>query len=730
MREELRIFGIRHHGPGSATALKRALQVFRPDCLLVEAPEEATPLFPQLLHPQAVLPLALLLYEPARFEQASYLPFAEFSPELQALRYGLQQEIAVRAIDLPAAVAFGHPSSAGVARLQQDPMHHLAVLAGFDDSERWWDSVFEQMDNPGSIFELILELMRDLREADLREESRETLLREAWMRQQVRKAKGEGFERIAVVCGAWHAPILDRTEDFSEKEDRALLRGLRKAKVAACWIPWSYERLAFSSGYAAGVISPAWYELLFRKRESLAANWMVRAGRLFRQERFEVSPAHIQEAVRLAEMLAALRMKSVPGIGELEEAAISVLCDGREERIALIRERLVIGTLVGKAPSEFATPLQQDLERCVKTARLSREFKSSERVRKELDLRIASNRAASQLIHRLHLLDIPWGEPGYARGESLGTFKEIWKLKWKPDYMIRLIQAGLWGVRIEEAALRRTLDRATRLNALPEALNLLWEVLDAALTEATAPLLQKIQVFAATTKEVDRLLMALPALARIIRYGDARGTDRAAIAALADEIIPRAAIGLPSAVCQISEEYAQEWFQLVLGAHHALRGLEDTKGMAVWYQALQELALNRQSNPLIAGLAVRLLIEGHVWPDAMCDMAFEAALSNATEPLQSAFWLEGFTSGPALVLLHTPGVWQRLDNWVRALSDEEFKQILPVLRRTFSRFSRAERRVLQQRVARGSEQVPDTGQPFNPQRLALIKSSIDGLLGK
>lgn len=730
MREDLRIFGIRHHGPGSATALRRALHAFRPDCLLVEAPEEATPLFSQILHPRAALPLALLLYDPACFEQASYLPFAEFSPELQALRYGLQQEIAVRAIDLPAALAFAQPSSAPTARLRRDPMHHLAALAGFDDSERWWDSVFEQMDNPGSVFDLILDLMCNLREADPQEESRETLLREAWMRQAVRKAKSEGFERIAVVCGAWHAPILDRTDHFSEKEDRALLRGLRKVKVAACWIPWSYERLAFSSGYAAGVLSPAWYELLFRKRESLATNWMVRAGRLFRQEGFGVSPAHIQEAVRLAEALAALRMKSVPGIGELEEAAISVLCDGREERIALIRERLVIGTLVGKAPSEFATPLQQDLERCVKTARLSKEFKSTERLRKELDLRIASNRSASQLIHRLRLLDIPWGEPGSTRGERLGTFKEIWKLKWKPDYMIRLVQAGLWGVRIEEAALRRTLDRAARLDTLPEAMDLLRDVLDAALTKASSPLLQKIRVFAATTKDVDLLLRALPALAQIIRYGDARGTDRAAIAALADEIIPRAAIGLPLAVCQVSEECAQEWFQLVLGAHHALRGLEDAKGMAVWYHALQELALSRLSSPLIAGLAVRLLLEGRVWPDAMGAVAFEAALSNPAEPLQSAFWLEGFTSGPALVLLHTPGVWQRLDAWVRALSDGQFKETLPVLRRTFARFSQAERRMLQQRVQRGDRQPPDTGQVFDPQRLALLKASVDRLLGK
>jgi hypothetical protein len=34
-------------------------------------------------------------------------------------------------------------------------------------------------------------------------ESRETLLREAWMRKCLRTAEKDGFQNIAVVCGAW-----------------------------------------------------------------------------------------------------------------------------------------------------------------------------------------------------------------------------------------------------------------------------------------------------------------------------------------------------------------------------------------------------------------------------------------------------------------------------------------------------------------------------------------------
>jgi hypothetical protein len=35
------VFGIRHHGPGSARSLLRALDALRPDVLLIEGPPDA-----------------------------------------------------------------------------------------------------------------------------------------------------------------------------------------------------------------------------------------------------------------------------------------------------------------------------------------------------------------------------------------------------------------------------------------------------------------------------------------------------------------------------------------------------------------------------------------------------------------------------------------------------------------------------------------------------------------
>ena len=97
------IFGIRHHGPGSARSLRGALEAMQPDVLLVEGPPDAADVLPLLAHPAMQPPVALLIYAPEQPQRAVYYPFALFSPEWQAIQYGLTHGIPVRFMDLPQA---------------------------------------------------------------------------------------------------------------------------------------------------------------------------------------------------------------------------------------------------------------------------------------------------------------------------------------------------------------------------------------------------------------------------------------------------------------------------------------------------------------------------------------------------------------------------------------------------------------------------------------------------
>lgn len=728
------IFGIRHHGPGSARSLQIALEQYGPDCILVEAPQDAESVLKTLPYEGLEPPVAILIYNPANLQQAAYYPFAVFSPEWQALQFALDRDIPVHFMDLPAGYSFAldgavehqfelfqgedAPEQAPGGGWQQDPLGQLAQIAGYSDRERWWEVTFEQQANEREIFPAIVQMVDALRFPPARNESPETLRREAFMRESIRKAKKSGFERLAVVCGAWHAPVLERIDTYTASSDKALLRGVKKQKIAATWIPWSYPRLAMSSGYAAGVLSPAWYELLYQKREDTVVHWMVKAASLLRDHDLQVSPAHAQEASRLANALALLRERNIPGLQELEEAALSILCDGKKVRMELIREQLVIGSRVGTVPEDIPVPpLQKDLEKTLRATRMTsywgKEGKLWLKATKSnpygfIDLRKETDREKSLLLHRLLLLGIAWGKQKSTSDLTRSGFKEIWQLQWKPDFAILIIEKSALGNTLLEAATNQAIQEAGLADNLKTLTELVLQVLQADLGAAIAPVMAIFQRMVAAARDVQILLGGLPALVTIIRFGDTRQTDVAAVEAVLNEIVPRICLGLPG-ICQgIEDEVALELFQDSVKANHALAQLNREDFADDWHQALQQIASAQQSHALLQGITARLLFDKGLEDYQRSEQRMHFALSTGQSIQDAARWLEGFLYGSGLILIHYPPLWRLLDDWVRGLPEANFHEILPLLRRTFSSFSPAERNRMLALVKKGSDPSQDT----------------------
>ena len=63
-RHPVEVFGIRHHGPGSARSLVAALTDYQPDAVLIEGPADADPVLRWVLADGMAPPLALLGYAP------------------------------------------------------------------------------------------------------------------------------------------------------------------------------------------------------------------------------------------------------------------------------------------------------------------------------------------------------------------------------------------------------------------------------------------------------------------------------------------------------------------------------------------------------------------------------------------------------------------------------------------------------------------------------------------
>lgn len=732
----LHLFGIRHHGPGSARSLRQALDALQPDCVLVEGPPEAEPLIPLVLHEQLCPPVALLSHCPDEPRQACYHPFALFSPEWQALRWAAARGVPARFIDLPLTHGLAL-AKAEQERLEKaiaddtleraaqpaepdvgaetdpsawaDPLDWLARAAGHADGEAWWNHMVEERGDGTALFAAIDEAMSTLR-AELHApplppaEAQREALREAQMRQCVREAQKEGFERIAVVVGAWHLGGLrgGLAARGGAKADAALLKGLPKLKVSCTWVPWTYRHLTRASGYGAGIAAPGWYEHLWHSAESgqpRTVGWMARIARLMRERDLDCSSAHLIEASRLADTLAALRGRPAASLDELSEAACSVLALGDATLLRFIDDALVVGDRLGSVPPDVpAVPLQRDLERLQKSLRLKPE--ALQRTL-DLDLRQPTDLARSQLLHRLRLLDLPWGEPARGAASARGTFHELWTLQWQPEFALRLIEASVWGQTVDGAACARAIDRAAQAADLPALAALVDRVLLADLAPAVLAVTDALAQRAALCADLPQMLAALPDLARVFRYGNVRQTDATLVARVLDSLALRAAIALPLACQALDDEAADKLREQLLGAHGAVLLRDQEELRSAWQQALAQIAGSVGAHALLQGLATRLLLDGAVWSAEPVAAAMALHLSAGSEPARAAAWLDGFLNRNATVLLHDAGVWQLVDDWLMSLGEAHFLRVLPLVRRSFSTFAPGELRDLGQRARQG-----------------------------
>jgi hypothetical protein len=656
-------------------------------------------------------PIALLMYSPDDQSRASFWPFAAYSPEYQAARWAVQNKAHLAFIDLPAtwrlagatetassegqeeiaseALNQKKPSSAE-ATLERDPIGALATAAGYEDGESWWRDVVEENPEPGPIFAAIADAMTALREAASAPGGFEAA-REAHMRLEIAKAAKEIEGPIAVVCGAWHVPALKAKASASG--DRALLKGAPKQKIQATWAPWTSPRLAFASGYGAGVTAPGWCQHLWETPQSEApTRWLARIAAALRSRDHLVSTASLIEAERLAAALAALRGRPAPGFEELRDAAIACLCFGEILVWQTIAHELLIGSEVGAIPDNVPlAPLLEDLQREQKRVRLKPEALERELA---LDLRSDSGLDRSTLLHRLALLGAPWGKLTDA-GKSRGTFRERWMLRWEPEFAVALVENLVFGATIAEAAAGKVSARYGEAATLQALADLVFNSLTAQLPSAVERGIDLIEARAGQTSDCAELLSSLPALADAVRYGQARAIDAAQLSALVKRILIEGSLTLPYAVRNLDAAAAGSMRAIMHAADKAITLIDlSPEERAAWQSGLCAIVEDRQAAPLVAGAATRLLYASEQISAEEAALLLSRALSPGRPVTDASGFFEGFFDGASETLIHDKPLREAVDAWVTALDGETFTAHLPLFRRAFSNLDRMQRRRL------------------------------------
>ncbi|MEU5099402.1 DUF5682 family protein [Streptomyces sp. NPDC020996] len=224
------LLGVRHHSPALAAAVPALLDACRAEVVCVELPAEFQPWLAHLAAPGTVAPVALA--GTGAGGRLGFYPFADFSPELAAVRWARERGADVVCCDLPMSDPRWHTEAAlpagdtrtAVTAAETGPgsgatpfADALAAAGTGRDGDDLWDRCVEVL-APGCTPEAIRRaalgvgwaLRRDAESAGGVPEA--DLAREAHMRETIARA-GEGGRRVAAVVGAFHAPALTATDN-------------------------------------------------------------------------------------------------------------------------------------------------------------------------------------------------------------------------------------------------------------------------------------------------------------------------------------------------------------------------------------------------------------------------------------------------------------------------------------------------------------------------------------
>ncbi|WP_239165851.1 DUF5682 family protein [Catellatospora citrea] len=720
------LIGVRHHSPALSVVLPDLLDRYAPEALLLELPPELGHWLPWLADPDTTAPVALA--GAVGDAGLAFYPFADFSPELAAVRWAHRHGVPVVPCDLPLADRAWHEReqpAAGPAGQRLSLASALKGAATGRADEDMWDRMVEAR-APGADPEAVRRaallvgwaLRRDAETGD--GVSTLDLRREAYMRGCLAEHAGK---RVAMLVGAFHAPAL--------REAGSVNPAAAGAKVVTSLVPYTFGLLDARSGYPAGIRDPQWQQSVLAAAgdpaqvEAAALAAVVAVCAKVRAAGHPAGPAEAREAVRLAVDLARLRGLPAPGRGELVEALQSVLVHGevlgRGRVVATAMEHVLVGDRRGRlAPGTPRSGLGPAVRDLLAVLRLPGPGDAAKDTRLD-PLRSDLDRRRETTLQRLAACGVAYAEPVAGDGGAGGVdaITTRWRLQWTPHTEAGIEVAGLRGVTLEQATEGALAERRRRETSAggPSAAEVIEGLHAAAVCGLPALAARRLAEVATLVPAQGSLTEAMSALALLdrLRLGHVPGLpepDRTAVAAAA-EAVETAAVRQVDGLAG-SEDVADA------RALAALAQRAEASGSALRLtDALARLAA--RGTPLMAAAAgaVRVLL-GHVPAEEFGVRVASWVDTAGTDEARRT--LQGHVSGLLAVaeplLQAAAGVLTGLLDRVETLPDEAFLTRLPALRGGFHTASPAGRdRLLAVVDERLGGQVADLGDVDDPDGL-------------
>ena len=498
IKENIKFFPVRHHSPACAFHLKKIIEEFKPETILIEGPSDANFLMEYMIDENTIAPFCIYssYIDKSKEKCRSYYPFLDYSPEFVAIKKSHELKINCSFIDMPfASIIENSENNKNKKPISiydkdnnkfnvNDYTSRLTKKSGLRSFAELWERDFEIngiLKNSEDFIKNVFALgyyMRLIENEDI-----ETKNREYFMAKNIKECIDKKIDRILVITGSFHVNgIIDKLKDF-ENIERAFnkLKNYNIQNSSNYLIPYSFEEADQRKGYIAGIEYPAFYNNIWKKlNENLIENaytetvksFIVKAAGINR-DYYNVNIPDCINAYYMAINLAKLRGKNNAGVYELIDAVKSAFVKGEISlentgNIELMM-KLLSGIANGKVSSKsIVPPVVLDFRNLCKTHRIR--IDKTETTESTLDIIKDKNHfGKSKFFHKMRFLDIGFCKlikgPDYIEKTDKNLAREIWKYKYNSQVEVLLIYKSVYGTSVEELCLNFIKDKLkSRLN--------------------------------------------------------------------------------------------------------------------------------------------------------------------------------------------------------------------------------------------------------------------------
>ena len=697
--ESVSFFGVRHLSPACAFHLLCFLEEKKPDYILVEGPSDGNMLIQHISNKQIKPPFALLSYTTTSPVQTVLYPFAEYSPELQAIRWADDNNVPVAFIDLPtsATIRFEKKNMYD----ENDFYVQAYKLAGEYDYESFWERNFEHCQNTNEFIEAMTDLSDTIRLMEHQADDYYNLLRESYMKRSIVDVINKGFTNVVAVVGAYHTGGIAQGTPMTDHE----MVLLPKESIKLTLMPYSYYRLSSQSGYGAGNKAPEYFKLLWRYINAgdlakVAPAYLAEINTIARNNGNYSSTANVIEGVRLANGLAYMHESCYPTLNDLHDSAVCLLGNGELASVAEAFAHADIGTAIGELPEGLSqTPIQDDMNRIIKKLKLEK-FKSVVAQDLMLDLRenrkVKNKEAAfidlsrSIFFNRLKFLNINFATKQISQNSA---WSEKWTLCWTPEAEIQVVEAVLKGETIENAAAFGIKEQLDKAEGILDVCTVIYSAYECNLMSEMPNALRRLQNLCVDAGNFCEISATCFNIANILDFKTIRNVDTDLLLPILEQLLLRGSLVIfDCAGC--NNDAAAEIVQALDKLHNVSQRHYEFINDDIWVDNLKKVAFSDNRNAKISGAVTALLLERNLISDADFKIEMSRRLSLGVPGDLAALWFEGLASRNRYALLSQVSIWQHLDEYLEKLDFDEFKRSLVFLRRTFGDFTPKEKNAI------------------------------------